>query len=62
VFKVLRIQSGFEVVCNLRDLPTKQLNLNYSNNDVQFNPRDGESIGIHERLHQFNTNLHAMCL
>lgn len=43
VFKVLKISPDqFEVICNLRDLPSKQLNLNYSNNDVQFNPRDGE--------------------
>ncbi len=43
VFKVLKVQpSSYEVVCNLRDLPIKQLNLNYSNNDVQFHPKDGQ--------------------
>ena len=33
-----------EVQNNFRDLPHKQLNLNYSSNDVQWNPRDGESF------------------
>ncbi|XP_064395171.1 GATOR2 complex protein WDR24-like [Halichondria panicea] len=45
VFKVLRIQpSSYEVVCNLRDLPNKQLNLNYSNNDVHFHPKDESQL------------------
>ena len=31
-----------QVYLDLRDLPGKQLNLNFSNNDVQWNPRDGK--------------------
>ena len=32
-----------EVQNDLRDLPHKQLNLNYSSNDVHWNPKDGET-------------------
>ena len=43
VFKILKVSPDqFEVLYNLRDLPHKQLNLNYSSNDVQWNPKDGE--------------------
>lgn len=42
VFKILRLGAEqFEVQNDLRDLPHKQLNLNYSSNDVQWNPKDG---------------------
>ena len=43
VFKILKIAPDqMQVSLNLRDLPGKQLNLNFSNNDVQWNPREGE--------------------
>ena len=42
VFKILRLgPEQIEVELNLRDLHHKQLNLNFSNNDVQWNPKDG---------------------
>lgn len=44
VFKIFKLSPDqFEVVHNLRDLPHKQINLNYSSNDVQWNPKDGEN-------------------
>jgi len=43
VFKIIKLSPDqFEVVHNLRDLPHKQINLNFSSNDVQWNPRDGK--------------------
>ena len=42
VFKILRLGwDQMEVQNDLRDLPHKALNLNYSSNDVQWNPKDG---------------------
>ena len=42
VFKLIKIGTQkFEVQFDLRDLPHKQVNLNYSSNDVQWNPNDG---------------------
>ena len=42
VFKLIKLGAQkFEVKFDLRDLPPKQLNLNYSSNDVQWNPNDG---------------------
>ena len=47
VFKILKIHPDtIEPVLNLRDLPHKQLNLNFSNNDVQWNPLDGKYLHI----------------
>ena len=49
MFKIFKLSPDqFEVVHNLRDLPHKHINLNYSSNDVQWNPRDGENshVGI----------------
>lgn len=43
VFKILKISPDqMPVSIDLRDLPVKQLNLNFSNNDVQWNPKDGK--------------------
>lgn len=43
VFKILKIFSDhIQVSHDLRDLPSKQLNLNFSSNDVQWNPKDGK--------------------
>lgn len=43
MFKILKIAPDqMQVSVDLRDLPGKQLNLNFSNNDVQWNPREGE--------------------
>ena len=43
VFKILKIAPDqMQVSLDLRDLPGKQLNLNFSNNDVQWNPKEGE--------------------
>ena len=45
VFKILKIfPDQIQIYLDLRDLPGKQLNLNFSNNDVQWNPKDGEMI------------------
>ena len=42
VFKILRLGlDQIEAQNDLRDLPHKALNLNYSSNDVQWNPKDG---------------------
>ena len=42
VFKILRLSpEQIELELNLRDLHHKQLNLNFSNNDVQWNHKDG---------------------
>lgn len=47
VFKIFKLSPDqFEVVHNLRDLPHKHINLNYSSNDVQWNPRDGENVSV----------------
>ena len=47
VFKILKIAPDqMHVSLDLRDLPGKQLNLNFSNNDVQWNPRDGMCIHV----------------
>lgn len=43
VFKILKLQPDtIEPAINLRDLPHKQLNLNFSSNDVQWNPKEGK--------------------
>ena len=43
VFKILKIAPDqMHISLDLRDLPGKQLNLNFSNNDVQWNPREGK--------------------
>ena len=43
VFKIVRVTPiQFEVYMNFRDLPQKQLNLNYSSNDVKWNLKDGK--------------------
>ena len=43
MFKILKLSADqIEPQNDLRDLPHKQLNLNYSSNDVQWNPKDGE--------------------
>ena len=45
MFKILKLGTDhFEVQNDFRDLPHKQLNLNYSSNDVQWNPKDGMHI------------------
>ena len=45
VFKILKIAPDqMHVSLDLRDLPGKQLNLNFSNNDVQWNPREGKFV------------------
>jgi len=45
VFKIIKLSPDqFEVVHNLRDLPHKQINLNFSSNDVQWNPRDDAQL------------------
>lgn len=42
VFKILKLGTDqIEIQNDFRDLPHKQLNLNYSSNDVQWNPKDG---------------------
>ena len=42
VFKILKLSPDrIESAINLRDLPHKQVNLNYSSNDVQWNPKEG---------------------
>ena len=42
MFKILKISPDqLQVSLDLRDLPGKQLNLNFSNNNVQWNPREG---------------------
>ena len=47
VFKIFKLSPDqFEVVHNLRDLPHKHINLNYSSNDVQWNPRDGKNGSV----------------
>lgn len=47
VFKILRLGlDQIEVQNDLRDLPHKALNLNYSSNDVQWNPKDGTAWPI----------------
>ena len=48
VFKILKIfPDQIQNYLDLRDLPGKQLNLNFSNNDVQWNPRDGNFVVSH---------------
>ena len=43
MFRILKVSPDvMQVSLDLRDLPGKQLNLNFSNNDVQWNPKDGE--------------------
>ena len=43
MFKILKIfPDHIQVSLDLRDLPNKQLNLNFSSNDVQWNPKDGK--------------------
>ena len=43
MFKILKLfPDNIEHAINLRDLPHKQLNLNFSSNDVQWNPKEGE--------------------
>ena len=50
VFKILKLSPDqLEVQNDLRDLPHKQLNLNFSSNDVQWNPKDGERKLIQKR-------------
>ena len=45
MFKILKIAPDqMQMSLDLRDLPGKQLNLNFSNNDVQWNPREGELV------------------
>jgi hypothetical protein len=47
VFKILKLGADqIEVQNDFRDLPHKQLNLNYSSNDVQWNPKDGGWTGV----------------
>ena len=47
MFKIFKLSPDqFEVVHNLRDLPHKHINLNYSSNDVQWNPGDGENVSV----------------
>ena len=42
VFKIYRVGTQqYDQVFNIRDLPQKQLNLNFCSNDIQWNPRDG---------------------
>lgn len=42
VFKILKLHPDkIESAINLRDLPHKQVNLKYSSNDVQWNPKEG---------------------
>jgi WD40 repeat protein len=45
VFKILKLGADqIEVQNDFRDLPHKQLNLNYSSNDVQWNPKDDAQL------------------
>jgi WD40 repeat protein len=45
VFKILRLGlDQIEAQNDLRDLPHKALNLNYSSNDVQWNPKDDAQL------------------
>ena len=48
VFKILKLSpDAIECAINLRDLPYKQMNLNFSSNDVKWNPREGKECGVH---------------
>eukprot|EP00731_Ephydatia_muelleri_P024253 Em0016g524a len=45
LFKLIKLGAQkFEVHVDLRDLPPKQLNLNYSSNDVQWNPNEDQQL------------------
>ena len=51
VFKIIHVMpTQFELNLNLRDLPQKQLNLNFSSNDVKWNPKDGELVRCWYRI------------
>ena len=58
VFKILKLGADqFDVQNDFRDLPHKQLNLNYSSNDVQWNPKDGRWAGL-----EWNYPCPSLCL
>ena len=62
VFKILRLGTDqFEVQNDLRDLPHKQLNLNYSSNDVQWNPKDGKTVDQHLHMKMNTEKLSPQC-
>lgn len=44
IFKLLDVDQDYRVIIDFRDLPQKQLNLNYSSNHVQWNPRDESQL------------------
>ncbi|XP_019853625.1 PREDICTED: WD repeat-containing protein 24-like [Amphimedon queenslandica] len=44
IFIICDTTDQLKEVCNLRNLPQKQLNLNFSSNHVQWNPRDENQL------------------